>query len=96
MSKLEKIKKTGNGIKNEVNKKMVTYILAGFGLVAGLAWNEAIKNSIEYLFPMTKNTLLAKFLYALIITVVLGVISYYLSKITAEKEKSDKEKNLSD
>jgi len=33
-----------------VKQKIVTYVIAGFGLVAGLAWNDAIKSLIEYFF----------------------------------------------
>lgn len=77
-------------IKKEFNKKLFSYITAGFGLVAGLAWNEAIKSFIEYLFPLTKNTTLAKFIYAILITVILVLITYYLSQLFLEEEKETK------
>jgi len=60
------IKKVGK----EVKESVVGYITAAFGLVAGLAWNEAIKSFIEFLFPLSKNTLLAKFVYAGILTLI--------------------------
>ncbi|MFA6304955.1 MAG: DUF5654 family protein [Patescibacteria group bacterium] len=63
------------------------YITAGFGLVAGLAWNEAIKSLIEYLFPLNSNSVLAKFIYALAMTVILVVITFYLSKIFKQQER---------
>jgi len=52
---LEKIKQEGRDLRNEFRERTLSYVLAGFGLVAGLAWNEAIKTGIEYLFPMKAN-----------------------------------------
>jgi len=46
--------------------------------VAGLAWNEAIKALIEYLYPLDKNSLLAKFVYAALITIIVVVFTTYL------------------
>jgi len=83
---LKKIKEKGQVLKQEVNKKIVAYIMAGFGFVAGLAWNEAIKAFIEYFFPMDKSTLWAKFIYAVVLTLVLVVISIYLAKILEKRE----------
>lgn len=72
---------------NEVIKeKTVSYILAAFSLVAGLAWNEAIKSLIEYIFPSAGNSIMAKILYAAVLTVILVAISFYLTKLI-KKEK---------
>ncbi|MCX6763286.1 MAG: DUF5654 family protein [Candidatus Moranbacteria bacterium] len=84
---IDRIKEESRAIKQEVNKKLVTYITAGFGLVAGLAWNEAIKSFIEYFFPMKANSLLAQFVYAIIITFILVLISVYLTRILVKEEK---------
>ncbi|OGH91885.1 MAG: hypothetical protein A2479_02150 [Candidatus Magasanikbacteria bacterium RIFOXYC2_FULL_39_8] len=70
----------------EIRKKIATYILAGFGLVAGLAWNEAIKGLIDRFFPLTSNGgLLAKFFYAIFITSVIVILSIYFLR-SEEKE----------
>lgn len=60
-------------LKREIREKTLTYIVAAFGLVAGLAWNEAIKSLIEYLFPLSQNTLLAKFIYAIVVTLLVVI-----------------------
>jgi len=70
-----------NEIKKEVGEKIVTYLTAAIGLVAGLAWNDAIKALIEFLFPLQKNTLLAKFIYAVILTIILVIITMYLVRL---------------
>jgi hypothetical protein len=45
-----------------------------------LAWNEAIKALIEYLFPLGSNTLVAKFIYAFTITAFVVFLTSYLLK----------------
>jgi len=82
----EEIKKETTNIKTEIRQKTFGYILTAFGLVAALAWNDAITNLINYLFPFEKNTIVIKFVYALIITFVVVFISIYLTKINS-KEK---------
>ena len=85
-TQFEKIKEESEEIKREAKQRMFSYILAAFGLVAGLAWNEAITSLIEYIFPLSKNTLLLKFIYAMLMTLVLVFISIYLAKLfKAEK-----------
>lgn len=85
---MEKLKEKSAELKKEFQKKVVGYIWAAFGLVAGLAWNEAIKSLIDYLFPLSKNSLLAKFFYAILITLVVVLAAAYLSKLFAEEEKN--------
>ncbi|MFH1392615.1 MAG: DUF5654 family protein [bacterium] len=67
-------------LKKELRQKILSYITAAFGLVAALAWKDAISAMIEYLFPLSRNNIIAKFIYALVMTLVLVVISVYLLK----------------
>lgn len=74
---------------NEVIKeKTLSYILAAFSLVTGLAWNEAVKSLIEYIFPSAGNSIMAKIFYAVALTVILVAISFYLTKLI-KKEKDE-------
>lgn len=78
----------------ELRKKSVGYITTAFGLVAGLAWNEAIKAFIERFFPMSTNGMIAKFIYAVIITILLVFISVYILRTANDEEKkSSADKN---
>jgi len=72
--------------KNELQERIITYLTAAFGLVVGLAWNEAIKALIEFLFPIQKDTLSAKFLYAFVLTIVFVFITMYLVRLFKKKE----------
>ncbi|PIP45941.1 MAG: hypothetical protein COX15_01875 [Candidatus Colwellbacteria bacterium CG23_combo_of_CG06-09_8_20_14_all_42_19] len=67
---------------------MTGYIVGALGLVAGLAWNDAIKALIEYLFPLAKNTLLAKFIYAILMTFIIGIVASYLIRFFDKKEEN--------
>jgi hypothetical protein len=82
----EKIKKVKEEITEVAKEKTIGYILTAFGLIAGLAWNDAIKSLIEYVFPLSPNTLLLKFIYAILITLVVVLISNYLIKLTKNKK----------
>ena len=79
----------GNGdfgfVAGEVGK-IDFYFEAGLGIIAGLAWNEAVKALIEYFIPLSGNTVLAKFVYAVVITFVVVLISVYLTSILKRTE----------
>jgi hypothetical protein len=85
----QKIKDKGLKLEHEVREKTVGYIVASFGLVAGLAWNEAIKAFIEAFFPLQKDTLKAKFIYAVAITFVLVLVSLYLSRFLSKGKTAE-------
>jgi len=72
-----KIKKTST----EIQEKIITLVLGGFGLVAALAWNDAIKSLFETLFQ-DKGTLAWKFLYAILITIIVVLVSMQLKRIS--------------
>ncbi len=71
---------------SKVHEKAIGYILAAFGLVAGLAWNEAIKEAIQVLYPLDQDSLTAKFIYAGIMTVIVVIVSVVLLRGSGEKK----------
>ncbi len=83
----EKLKNESAAVKREVQKQLLTYVAASLGLVAGLAWNEAIKALIEYFFPATQNTLLAKFMYAAGLTLAIIIVTFYLTRLIKKDEE---------
>lgn len=86
---MKKIRERVSEVNREVRNKIAGYVTAGLGLVAGFAWNDAIKSLIEYFFPLEQNSLWAKFIYAIIITLGVVIISLYLVRILKD-EKIDK------
>lgn len=74
-------------IKTEVRAKTAGYITAALGLVAGLAWNDAISAFIEHVFPVGTNTLILKFAYAIAMTVAAVIVGNYLIKLFVVTQK---------
>ena len=75
-------------MRGEVKERTVSYMVAAFGLVAGLAWNDAIKALIEHYFPLESGTsIVAKFIYAFLVTIVIVVITTYLMRLSGGQKK---------
>ena len=83
---VKKFKEEVEETKEAFKEKIVTLILGGFGLVAALAWNEAIKSLFEFLLPKKSSELIGKFIYALIVTLIVVIFSRYLGKTSDKKE----------
>lgn len=81
--KFSKINKRGifGEVSSAVTERMITLLLAGFGFVAALAWNEAVQALVQEIFPLSRNGLAVKFVYAVVITIVLALLSIRLSKL---------------
>ena len=59
--------------------KAITLMLAGFGFVAALAWNEAIQGLFQAVFG-SAGSLIAKFGYAIVLTVIVTIVTMRLSR----------------
>jgi len=88
--KLEKIRRESAKISREVKEKTLGFVITAFGLVAGLAWNEAIQSLIRSLFVLDKNSIWAKFIYAVLMTVVLVLVTISLARFLGKDDKMDK------
>lgn len=85
MEQINAFKNEGAKLRAEVREKTATYIMGGLGVVVGLAWNEAIKGLIEYFLPFAgAGTLVAKFVYAVLLTVIIVVATTYLFRTVEE------------
>ena len=80
-NKIKNFTQSSKKLRLEMSEKIVGYIGAGFGLIASLAWNEAIKAMIEYFFPLKQDTIAAKFIYAGSMTLILIFVTMYLMRI---------------
>jgi tetrahydromethanopterin S-methyltransferase subunit G len=83
----KKVINTISEVNKEMKEKVFGYIMTAFGLVVGLAWNEAIKEMIDLLFPLEQNSILAKFLYALLLTILIIIITKYLFSETKKENE---------
>jgi hypothetical protein len=86
----KKVTQEERSFKRELADQLVTLSTSGFGLVAALAWNEAIqsfvKDYIQVFFP-SQYGVISKFIYALLITLFAVFIIYQLSRLAASLNK---------
>lgn len=85
------MKKEGDIIRRELLKSMLQLATAGFGLVAALAWNETIQLFIKEIIPVEKSGLLSQLLYAVIVTVIAVVVTYFLGRVVGKSIEKEKE-----
>jgi len=76
-------------LNREFRERTMSFVVGGLGLVAGLAWNDAVKALIEYLLPLGRDSVLAKFIYALVISIIVVVFSVYLTRVLARKDEKN-------
>lgn len=77
-------------LRSEFLKTMTQFITAAFAFVAALAWNNAIQGLINKFIAPGAGVRSALY-YAIIVSVLAVLITYYMGKITQEaKEKEEK------
>ncbi len=86
VSRAEKLKMKSEEVNVKFKEDSTKYITTGLGLVAGLAWNDAIKAAIEHYLPPSGSTIIAKFFYATLITFVVVLIGKFVFEGLAKKE----------
>ena len=79
-------------LRREVRERTLSYIMGALGLVTGLAWNDAIKELIDYIFPLKEHSLSAKFIYAFLITILVVTVSLYLNRLLLKDSGEDAKK----
>lgn len=76
----EEISRDLKRIRSTFMAKVLTLMMAGFGLVAALAWNDAIQTLVKEVFGESSGGIIAKFVYALLVTGLLAIVSIKISK----------------
>lgn len=82
--------------RKELIRQMVTLSTAGFGLVAALAWNEAVQAFVnEYVnkYLSVGSGIVSKFIYAVIITAFAVVVTFQLTKLAGEEDKETRKES---
>jgi hypothetical protein len=70
-------------LKKEILDKMVALMVAAFGLVAALAWNDTIKALFKH-FLGAPDGVAAMLSYAIIVTVIAVVATLIVSRMAAK------------
>ena len=69
-------------------ERIVTIVIAGLGLIAVLAWDDALKHLFHELFA-EESTLVQEFLYAIVLTILASLVAVALGKILIHKRKNE-------
>jgi ABC-type uncharacterized transport system fused permease/ATPase subunit len=77
-----------NSLKSEFLKTMTQFITAAFAFAAALAWNNAILGLINR-FISPGSGLRSMIYYAITVTVVAVIVTYYLGKLTQEAKEDE-------
>lgn len=70
---------------NKVVSQSSQFILSSISLIASLAWYDLVESIVKKFHFFNKNSLLNKFLYAVIITIVTILILQYFHKKNKNK-----------
>lgn len=91
MPSLDLVKEKAKKVRDVTRERTLGFVTAALSLVAGLAWNDAITAMIKEVFPVGASNLLAKFIYAALVTVIVVTLSLVVQKIFAadSEEKKD-------
>ena len=83
-------KKQSKELAKAVVKQMIALSTAGFGLVAALAWNNVIQETVTtYIKPYLPNGsgVISLVIYALIVTLLAVIVTMQLAKINDRLNK---------
>jgi hypothetical protein len=84
------LRKEALGLKKEFTQRTLKLVTSGFSLVAALAWNEVIKESVNiYIKPFfgEQSGVISLLIYAIAVTALVVIISYQLSKFGSEEKE---------
>ena len=70
-------------VAKSVMKTIITLVTTAFGLVAGLAWNDAIQKLIESVMG-AGDALSGLFIYAIVVTIIAVVVTILLARVAAK------------
>jgi hypothetical protein len=70
-------------VKGQVSETIATLMTTAFGLIAALAWNEAIKAIIDLYLPSGEG-ITGLLVYAILITIIAVVATLIIAKVIAK------------
>lgn len=76
-------------MKKEVIEKIAILITGAFGLVAALAWNEAIQTIFKKFFG-DASSITAMLVYATVVTIIAVIATVWIGKIAEKTQKNKK------
>ena len=77
----------GKEMKVEVIEKIAVLVTTAFGMVAALAWNEAIQAIFQAIFG-TASTIPAMIIYAVVVTIIAVIVTIWIAR-AAKRSKEE-------
>lgn len=77
----KKITKRVTRLTREVSAQILNLATSSLGLVAALAWNDAVQSIFKEYFP-TSSGVVAKIVYALIVSALIVIVTINLTKLS--------------
>lgn len=78
-------------LRYETIKTFSALLTSAFGLVAAFAWNETVKEVIDR-YISSGSGLKSKLIYAIAVTLLAVVVSYWIGFVAAKYQSDDEEK----
>jgi hypothetical protein len=73
---------------SKILNKVVTLFTAAFGVIAALAWDDAVKTMFQLYYPFPGTGIEAKFIYAVVVTIAaVCITTLFASLVTREGGK---------
>ncbi len=72
-------------LKQEVLDKIAALVTAAFGLVAALAWNDAIKTIFKEIFG-DSSTVVPMLIYAIVVTIIAVILIIIVARAVAKSK----------
>lgn len=79
-------------LRREIVQKISELATAGFGLVAALAWNDAIQSLFKEIFG-TQSAIWAKFVYAALVTILVVIVTIKLGNLLNKLKENETNEN---
>lgn len=80
------VKKATVRLEHSIREQTVGHVVAALSVVAGLAWNEAVKALITYVYPVDGTEgIVAKFLYAVAMTIAVVALTLIVRRALGQK-----------
>ena len=80
-------KRTIKVFKREFLDKSNYLLATSLGLVAALAWNEAVQSIFRTYYGNNGDTLNAKIVYAVVVTVIAVLVTLWISKVASKLKR---------
>ena len=76
-------KKEEKPMRSQVVETIAALITAAFGLIAALAWNTAISDTVKQ-YLSAGNAITAEFIYAILVTILAVVMTIWIGRVVSK------------